>query len=753
MLELDVLVISDFRLPGGTNHSTAQELAVHREAGIRTGLIHCHSRLSSRPLPWSDPILQNLSPGRIEPVPIGTPTHAQLAILRHPIALEAMPDLRGTVSVDHALIIANQTAVRPDGKIEYDAAEINDIVTDRLGVRPVWAPIGPVVRNSLEPWSGQITMRALDWTNIFAAGELPVPRADFNRERPRIGRHSRPQPAKWPDSADDIRNAYPVTNDFDVRILGGAKPAISLLGESPAAWTVHKFGAMEPQEFLKDVDFWVYFHHPQWLEAYGRAIMEALWSGAVVILPEYFRVTYGDAAVYGTPSEVREIIESFRTGDRDFLAQSATGQSYAAQHASSLHLERLREFVELPVKEVGPAEAVKKEHRALVPPKPQLQTAWSGLRSRFANDTRPRALFVTSNGAGMGHLTRMLGIARAAAGDIDPIFFSMSQGLSVVGQAGLPFEYVPFNSALQTKSALWHHYFDARLSAAIDHYEAEIVVFDGTWPYRGMLQTFDRHELLKVWVRRGMWKPAITPEQLEVGKRFDVVIEPGDFASEYDQGATRQVTDAELIAPITVLDHHEILSRAEALDELGLSDKSDQRFALVTLGAGNINDVSTLQSQFVDAIERLPGWQPIVTKVPISADHSASSAWSISAFPLARYTRMFDFSVSAAGYNSFSEWMSGSLPTVWIPNLETQTDDQDARARWAADTGRGVRVVGDKVEDIQSAVRLMSDPQQLEAMRARLAALPKADGAAAAASIISDAWNRFSAMSDRRNHA
>lgn len=747
MLHLDVLMISDFRLPGGTSHSTAQELAIHSRMGLRTGLVQSNSRLTTRALPWSSVVVQTLLAGSVEPILPGVAAHAQLALLRHPIAVESMPDLSKFVSVDQALIIANQPAVRPDGSIEYDIAAITQTVRERLGVDPTWAPIGPVVRASFAGQTDDVRVLDRDWTNVFAHAGMPMPRDDFHRDRPRIGRHSRPQPAKWLSSPEEIVQAYPTSERYDVRILGGADPAVAALGYLPEHWTVHPFGSLEPTDFLRGVDFWVYFHHPEWSEAYGRAIMEALWSGAVVILPPYLRVTYGEAAIYATPAGVQRIIEEFHNGARDFARQSALGQSFASAYAPQVHVDRMRSLLDAMPSTAAEGsrgdatieEVPSEEASPLSSPRIALTTRRPAPVSRFQEDQRPRALFVTSNGAGMGHLTRMLALARAAAEHVNPIFFSMSQGLDVVATAGFPYEYVPFNSALQTKSALWHEYFKDRLLAAIDHHRAEIVLFDGTWPYRGMLSAFEERDILRVWVRRGMWKPNISPEQLLNAPHFDLVIEPGEYARAYDVGATTRVENAQGVDPMTVLSEFELLSRDDALAELGLSNEPGRKYALVTLGAGNINDVSSTQAEVLAAISRQPGWQPILTRPPISSGARNEAVPTVSTFPLARYTRAFDFAVSATGYNSFSEWMSGGLPTIWIPNMSTMTDDQDARGRWAHDFGLGIRVSEDDHAEIHAAVDRMCDDEWRRAVAERLQDERRENGAPQAAALLFDA--------------
>ena len=69
--------------------------------------------------------------------------------------------------------------------------------------------------------------------------------------------------------------------------MGGAKSAQALLAkpELPANWLVYDYDEVSVRSFLFQIDFYVYFPHPRMIEAFGRAILEALASGCVVILP------------------------------------------------------------------------------------------------------------------------------------------------------------------------------------------------------------------------------------------------------------------------------------------------------------------------------------------------------------------------------------------------------------------------------------------------------------------------------------
>lgn len=352
-----------------------------------------------------------------------------------------------------------------------------------------------------------------------------------------------------------------------------------------------------------------------------------------------------------------------------------------------------------------------------------------------APTARPVVLFVTSNGAGMGHLTRELGIARALGNSARPIFVSLSQGVPVVQQYGFRYEYVPFTSALKNPANEWNDYFHERLVRAIRLHEAAAVVFDGVWPYGGLIRALRDTGVCSVWVRRGMWKPHISPDQLRKAHSFDLVIEPGDYAASKDRGATTLVEGALKVDPITVVSLPELLSGEAAREQLGLP--ADRKLALVTLGAGNINDIGDVQAEFVGAVETLgPDWSAVVTTPLIAETVGFRAAYNVSVFPLAKYANAFDFAVSATGYNSYHEWITAGLPTIWVPNQNTVTDDQTARGDYAGEAGLGIVLQDPTSDSIVAAVRSMAQPDVRERMRSRSREIVRPNGASQAAAAI-----------------
>ena len=58
-------------------------------------------------------------------------------------------------------------------------------------------------------------------------------------------------------------------------------------------------------------------------------------------------------------------------------------------------------------------------------------------------------------------------------------------------------------------------------------------VFDGSFPYRGMLNALRTPEsMLKVWMRRGMFKSESKPIPAESINHFDAIIRPGDSSQQ-----------------------------------------------------------------------------------------------------------------------------------------------------------------------------------------------------------------------------
>lgn len=341
--EVDVAIVSDFRLPGGTTASIAEETRAQSAAGISTALIHAQSQITTTVTGFSQHIMGVADLPRVHIVSARAALHARLVIVRHPTVIQTSATAFPRLTADQVVLVANHPAVDADGTWQYDVAAADAAAQRFFHQVPEWAPISPVVRASItEQPAPEVRLAEQDWVNVFGRELVTTPRTGFVADRPVIGRHSRPQKEKWPDTAEAILSAYPEDPTYRVEVLGGADVPGEILGRIPQAWSVAPFGAEAPADFLQRIDFWVYAHHPQWREAYGRAIMEALAAGCLVVLPEYLQEIYGDAACYAEPSEIKAVVDRFWRNPQAFVEQSRRGQQFAVDHGPGRHLERLR---------------------------------------------------------------------------------------------------------------------------------------------------------------------------------------------------------------------------------------------------------------------------------------------------------------------------------------------------------------------------------------------------------------------------
>jgi UDP:flavonoid glycosyltransferase YjiC (YdhE family) len=345
-----------------------------------------------------------------------------------------------------------------------------------------------------------------------------------------------------------------------------------------------------------------------------------------------------------------------------------------------------------------------------------------------------RVLFVSSNGTGLGHLTRSMAIARRLEG-LEPLFLTLSGAAPVVREQGFPVEYVASYSTPGAGSDWrWSRRLRARLRAALAEAAPKVVVFDGAHPYQGLVDALGAAGGAKrVWCRRPLWKPGSNRGALEREGFFDAVLEPGEFAASEDRGPTvERRSRATVVDPIVFCEDSDLPPREEAARELGLDPEAT--CVLVTLGQG-----PEVRETAERCVAHLAGRNEVQVAVLSSAiapglDLPDGVVHLRATYPISRHFRAVDAAVAAAGYNAFHELIRFGVPSLYVP-MRRQTDDQAARARFAESAGVGLSLEGRAAE---AGLDLLLDPGARGRMRERLAELRPANGAPPAARWLED---------------
>lgn len=351
---IPVIIGSDFRMVGGSTVSCIEEMKLHRKLGLRTAIFEMYRYdLFSPGIKTSmmDDVFAAVDGKNVRILTFGEKASCDLLILRYPPILQDFQRYIPTIDAKEIKVIVNQPPMSdygPDGVIRYELHKCAENIRRYFGKDATWHPIGPLVREALHTHHADqlqhITLSDQDWHNIIdISGWDRGRRQRGPKDRLRVGRHSRDHAHKWPDRPEDILAAYPNREDVEIHVLGGSNTPTGIIGHIPQNWTVHEFGSIHPRDFLRDIDVWVYFAHPGWVESFGRTIIEAMAVGVPVILPEIYRPLFQDSAIYATPKTAVETARKLHADPAAYEAQADKARRFvAAQFSHEMHIERLQ---------------------------------------------------------------------------------------------------------------------------------------------------------------------------------------------------------------------------------------------------------------------------------------------------------------------------------------------------------------------------------------------------------------------------
>ena len=343
-------------------------------------------------------------------------------------------------------------------------------------------------------------------------------------------------------------------------------------------------------------------------------------------------------------------------------------------------------------------------------------------------------LFVSSNGVGLGHLTRQLAVAERLAAGWHPMFVTMSYAASLLRTQGYPALFMPHHKALGIDAAEWNLHLEEELALAFRHNRPRAVVYDATAVFGGFVEALARHrDLFSIWMRRPMWRE-VHRKFLDLADRFTVVIEPGELADEFDTGPTKQVRDKVLLVPpVLHLAPDARLERDAARAFLDVPE--GMTVVALQLGSGNNFDMRGVRNAVLKALLDRPDTLVLDIRSPIRADFGPDEPIDprhriVELFPSFRYSRAFDAAVVAPGYNSFHENILGAVPTLFVPNEADEMDLQLNRARWAEQGGLGLLMRRDHdVAKAGSLVERLLDAGERNTVSIRCRAIAWTNGA------------------------
>lgn len=719
-VKLDLLFVADCKFEGGTSSAIATEMLVAVRAGYKVGLLMIKGPLLPATFPTHPDIRKLLESGLVERVDPSSDVFAEAVLVHHPNIMENRPTRRLKIRTKMLLLVLHHPMFDRQGALQYDIDRVVENCFDCFFMEVLLAPVSESVRRSLKtPLPKNATISGENWTNLILMEDWPRKETRKLTSPIIVGRHSRPDPLKWPNRRKDALSAYPDdAENYRVRILGAGPYLHELYQPVPANWEMLPFSWDGIPEFLQSLDFYVYFHSDEWSEAFGRTVLEALAVGLVVILPPSFREIFVDAAVYAGPQDVRSVIDRYMSDPEEYQSQSDRAYQFVCAHFSAdAYVQRLARF-DLQVLETP---------------------AFAPVQQPLPEKT---VLFVSSNGIGVGHLVQQMAIADRLPASLKSVFVTMSKAHSIVQDAGYLSFFLPHHASIDVAPDNWNTMLAEELYDLIKFLEPPLLAYDATAVFQGVTEVLAEFpDLISVWVRRPMWAPS-HQVFMESENSFDLILEPGELAHAFDHGPTLNgYAPVHTVSPVLQIDPSARLVRGDARAALGIPD--NVQVVALQLGSGANYDLSGARREILNALLAHPDTlvldicSPLVSVAPERPDHPQYR--QIALFPSFRYSHAFDAAVSVAGYNAFHEQILGAIPTLFVPNEAPDMDRQAARGKWAELTGCGLMYRRDRDDGrARQLVNRLLDADEQAFIRARCQAIRWKNGANEIAEFIED---------------
>ncbi|MBN1409690.1 MAG: hypothetical protein JW969_02525 [Spirochaetales bacterium] len=351
-----------------------------------------------------------------------------------------------------------------------------------------------------------------------------------------------------------------------------------------------------------------------------------------------------------------------------------------------------------------------------------------------------RILFYAVNGLGLGHVTRLLSIAREIRRiekGADILFLTSSES-NVVYREGFPSVKVP------SKNSAFRAGLEPHRHISILHQTA-FSVFSSFDPHITVVDTFPHgfsHELDQV-LRWKKSKFVYIYRQRKDDKcygdyfqsllrRYHLIIvphdkgEPGVVAPE---GCRVLCT-----GPVLIRNKGDLWPRNRVVSAFDLPNHKKR--VLINMGGGGQENWTKIIESIAAGLLEMNDFHPVIAEGSLAPRLKVPGCTVLNDyFPVCELYNAFDAVIAGCGYNTVNETLYFGLPGIYIP-FERAVDDQFRRARFIHDAGLGLYVDYSEIRNLPSLLHALLEPDRARAFKANWGKLRLRNNARKAARAI-----------------
>ncbi|SEE98681.1 CDP-glycerol glycerophosphotransferase, TagB/SpsB family [Ruania alba] len=346
--EYDVVVLSDWRQIEASQQALLTEIEALIAHGYRVGVTHRESfdRMRVRREPLDGQLLDLINAGTVDFVALDQSASASLLIVGSPELMQFAPADPSTVDIDRVLVVADRAPGAGDESI-YRPEQVDGEIHRVFGRAPTWCARSATVAAVLSAQLPSERVHTEPLAGIVDLGSGSGARTSCRSARPVLGARLAATPSAA--ATDRLLACLPDDDSVEVRIYSEQPPD---LAHAPIQWIWMSTAETVAEQFLDEIDFYVDVGVGAEADQFDPEIAHAIARGCIALLPPEREATFGDAARYGRPEELRELSAQLCADPQAFALQSEQGvRRIEERHGRSTYLTQVSELI-------GPARGV-----------------------------------------------------------------------------------------------------------------------------------------------------------------------------------------------------------------------------------------------------------------------------------------------------------------------------------------------------------------------------------------------------------
>jgi len=352
----DVVYAADFRTVKSTIRNAVEEIKLQKRLGLKTGLVQMGQYHIDPQKHISSMVRELIDGDKLQMLVYGEHIYCDLLVIFGPTILQEWQKFIPNIEAKEIRVIADKPPVESKGpqtkkKASYNITSCKNNLEEYFNQAPLWHPAHPLARREittseeypLVTWSNEDWLPIVD-TDVYSFPDFKSKGSSHERKI-RIGRHGEDIVSNWPENAQDLLDAYPSSNDYEVFILGGAKIPQQMIEEIPSNWHFYKIRHTSIENFLSWIDVFVFCTSKYKSSFTVRPLLEAMAAGVPVICSHQYSELLGKAAIYAEPAEVKMYVDWLMQNKKLYQKKSKLARKFVKEKfGPSVHLKRLKKL-------------------------------------------------------------------------------------------------------------------------------------------------------------------------------------------------------------------------------------------------------------------------------------------------------------------------------------------------------------------------------------------------------------------------